>query len=127
MVGITYRPMKEIVISEVTEYASPEALAQNFAFLVRGGQPAALAWADDFIFFVIPIPPVTEAIAREYLDGRTHYGSVLYAEMSPYRPVIRVNALEIPVIDASANENTRNLAAWLRGRKGSPSTARPTT
>lgn len=121
MVVITYRPMKEIVISEVTEYASPEALAQNFAFLIRGGQPAALAWAGDLIFFVLPIPPVTEAMAKEYLDGRTHYGSVMYAEMSPYRPVIRVNALEIPVIDASANESTRILAAWLKGRKNGSS------
>jgi len=118
--------MKEIVISEVTKYASPEALAQNFAFLVRGGQPAALAWAEDLIFFVLPIPPVTEAMAKEYLDGRTHYGSVMYAEMSPYRPVIRVNALEIPVIDASVNESTRILATWLKGRKDNPSPVRPT-
>jgi len=127
LVVITYRPMKEIVISEVTEYASPEALAQNFAFLIRGGQPAALAWTEDLIFFVTPIPPVTEAMAREYLDGRTHYGSVMYAAMSPYRPVIRVNALEIPVIDVSANEYTRILAAWLKGRKDDPSPTRPTT
>lgn len=127
MVDITYRPIKEIVVSEVTEYASPEALAQNFAFLVRGGQPAALAWAEDFVFFVLPIPPVTEAMAKEYLDGRTHYGSVMYARMSPYRPVIRVNALEIPVMDASANESTRILAAWLKSRKGSPSHVQQTT
>lgn len=115
--------MKEMIISEITEYASPEALAQNFAYVIRGGQAAALAWADELVFFVLPIPPVTEAMVKEFLEGRTHYGSVMFAGMSPYRPVIRVNALEIPVIDASATESARALAAWLKSRKhGSKST-----
>jgi hypothetical protein len=117
LVTITYRPLKEMIISEITEYASPEALAQNFAYAIRGGQPAALAWAEDLVFYVLPIPPVSDLMIKEYLEGRAHYGSVMFAPMSPYRPVIRVNALEIPVIDASATESARALATWLKGRK----------
>jgi hypothetical protein len=119
MVEITYRPMKEIVVAEVTEYPSPEALAQNFVHMVRGGQPATLAWAGDVVFTVLPIPPVTETMTKEYLEGRAHYGSVMFAAMSPYRPAIRVSALEIPVIDTSVNESAMALAVWLKGR-GSP-------
>ena len=121
MVKITYRPFREIVIMDYTQYPKPEYLGLTLTASLQSGQSAALFWADGVVFLPMPLPIETETIAKEYLDGRIIWPSVIFAIMPSYQQVVKVGALEIPVIDVSPNSILRRVAKWLKARSKSSS------
>jgi hypothetical protein len=117
MVEIVHRPLKELVIMDYTRYPSAEALATALSFAVGPGQPVALYWCEGVVFVAYPLPPETEAVAREYLEGRVYWVNVSFALMENYQASIhptRARGLEVPVIDMSANPTMRKAARWLK-------------
>lgn len=116
MVEIVHQPVKEIVIMEHVAYPTPEKLALNLAVIIRAGQAAVLHWADGVAFIHLPIPPATETIMKQYLEGRIYWSSAAYAPMPNFRQIVKVDSMEIPVIDVTPNHSLRQVAQWLKER-----------
>ncbi len=119
MVKITHKPLKEIVISEVIYFDSPETLANSYAPLKLTGQPVILQWVDGIVFTFNPIPPETDKLMDDFLDGITYWGAVAYSLMPEYHSMVTVSpesggTIEIGVQDVSMSTTLIKVASWLK-------------
>jgi len=112
-VRITYKPPKEIVILDYFQF-SMEKLNQMFARLIQSGLPVAAQWAEGVLFVYFPLVPETDELMENYLKGRIFWSSVSFALMPKYTLSIKVDGIEIPVIDVSEHQLLREAAKWLR-------------
>ena len=116
MVKITYKPIKEVVIFECVYYPDLELFVRNLRVLIKIGQPVLLAWAEGVLFSHTSLTPTTDTVVSELMEGRIFWPSVAYTLMPEYKPVIKVDALEIHVVDVSLNPVLRQVALWLKKR-----------
>ena len=72
LVKITYDPFKEVVIKEYTRFEKIEDLVYIFAQLRASGAPVSLSWANGIVFVYGVLPPDTEQIMEEFLNGRVY-------------------------------------------------------
>ena len=114
MVEIVCSPPKQLVILECTQYPSIEDLSGTIATIIRVGQPLVLRWAEGVTFSYSLLPPSTDSLMKEFLEGRIYWTDVVFALMPEYKPTIRVGTLDIPVIDVSPNPVLREAAEWMR-------------
>jgi len=114
MVEIICSPPKQLVILECTRYPSIEALAKTVAIIIRSGQPLVLKWAEGVTFSYSLLPPTTDSLMKEFLEGRIYWTDVVFAPMPEYRSTIQVGTLDIPVIDVSPNPILREAAEWMK-------------
>lgn len=114
MVTIVCRPPKEVVFLECTKYPSVEALSTTIATIIRTGEPMVLRWAEGVVFSYSLLPPTTDSVMKEFLDGRIYWEDILYALMPEYKPIIRLGTLDIPVIDVTPNPTQRDAAKWMK-------------
>jgi hypothetical protein len=114
MVEIVCSPPKQLVILECTQYPSIEALSKTMATIIRVGQPLVLKWAEGVTFSYSLLPPTTDSLMKEFLEGHVYWTDVVFALMPEYRSTIKVGTLDIPVIDVSPNPVLREAAEWMR-------------
>jgi len=114
MVEIVCSPPKQLVILECTQYPSMEALARTIATIIRVGHPLVLRWAEGVTFSYSLLPPSTDNLMKEFLEGRIYWTDVVFALMPEYKPIIKVGTLDIPVIDVSPNPILREAAEWMK-------------
>ena len=114
MVEIVCSPPKQLVILECTQYPSMEALARTIATIIRVGHPLVLRWAEGVTFSYSLLPPSTDNLMKEFLEGRIYWTDVVFALMPEYKPTIKVGTLDIPVIDVSPNPILREAAEWMK-------------
>ncbi len=114
MVEIVCSPPKQLVILECTQYPSLEALSSTIATIIRAGQPLVLKWAAGVTFSYSLLPPTTDSLMKEFLEGRIYWTDVVFALMPEYKSTIKVGTLDIPVIDVSPNPILRKAAEWLK-------------
>jgi hypothetical protein len=114
MVEIVCRPPKEVIFLECTKYPSVEALSATIGTIIMTGQPIVLKWTEGVVFFYSDLPPTTDALVKEYLQGRVYWTDVIYATMPEYKSTIRVATLDIPVIDVTPNSTLRDIAKWMK-------------
>ena len=114
MVEIVCSPPKQLVILECTQYPSIEALSKTIATLIRVGQPLVLKWAEGVTFAYTFLPPATDSLMKEFLEGRIYWTDVVFALMPEYEFSIKVGTLDIPVIDVSPNPILREAAKWMK-------------
>ncbi len=114
MVEIVCSPPKQLVILECTQYPSTEALSKTIATLIRVGQPVVLKWAEGVTFAYSLLPPTTDSLMKEFLEGRIYWTDVVFALMPNYESSIKVGTLDIPVIDVTPNPVLREAAKWMR-------------
>ncbi|MBI4258780.1 MAG: hypothetical protein HY619_07480 [Thaumarchaeota archaeon] len=116
MVKLSYEPYKEIVVKEYIYYPKPETLASVLAAYVSTGHPGVLLWAEGVVFLPVPLPPETEELVNQFLEGKLYWSSVAFTSMPVYQSSIRVYGVEIPVIDINFNSNMKDAAVWLKSR-----------
>ncbi len=120
MVEIVCSPPKQLVILECTQYASLDALSNTLATIIRAGQPLVLKWAEGVTFSYSLLPPTTDSLMKEFLEGHVYWTDVVFALMPEYKSTIKVGTLDIPVIDVSPNPTLREAAEWMKTKaKGS--------
>jgi len=120
MVEIVCSPPKQLVILECTQYPSIEALSKTVATIIRVGQPLILKWAEGVTFSYSLLPPTTDSLMKEFLEGRIYWADVVFALMPEYESSIKVGTLDIPVIDVTPNPILREAAKWMKaGARGS--------
>lgn len=91
-----------------------EALARTIATIIRVGQPLVLKWAEGVTFSYSLLPPSTDSLMKEFLEGHIYWTEVIFALMPEYKPTIKVGTLDIPVIDVSPNPILREAAEWMK-------------
>ena len=116
MVKIVCRAPKEVVFLECTKYPSVNALSTTIATIIRTGEPMVLKWAEGVIFSYSLLPPTTDSVMKEFLEGRIYWEDVIYALMPEYKPIIRLGTLDIPVIDVTPYPTLRDVAKWLKAK-----------
>jgi hypothetical protein len=112
-VRIIYKPAKEIVILDYFQF-SMEKLNQMFARIIQSGVPVTAQWAEGVLFVYFPLVPDSNELMENYLKGRIFWSSVSFALMPKYASAIKVDGLEVPVIDVSEHPVLRETAKWLR-------------
>ncbi len=113
MVNVTYKPIQEVVIMEYIRYNTPEELLKNIILLP--GQPAILYWAEEVVFYPVPLMPNNEKIIEELLNGRVYWTIVSFAEMREYSGMVAAEkGPEAVVINVSRSRVLRSIAKWLR-------------
>ena len=65
-----------------------------------------------------------ELFDAEFMKGRFHFTEVFYTDMQEYKPIIDINTeqfggLKVSVIDQSDLQLHKELAKWLKSKKGS--------
>ena len=114
MVEIVCTPTKHLVILECTQYPSIETLSKTIATIIRVGQPLVLKWAEGVTFSYSLLPPTTDSLMKEFLEGRVYWSDVVFALMPEYQSTIKVGTLDIPVIDVTPNPILREAAEWMK-------------
>jgi len=114
MVEIVCRAPKKLVILECTQYPSIEALSKTIGTLISTGQPIILKWAEGVVLSYSLLPPTTDSLMKEFLEGRIYWADVVFALMPEYKPTVRVGTLDIPVIDVTPNPVLREAAKWMK-------------
>jgi len=76
-----------------------------------------LKWAEGVAFSYTDIPPATESLTKDFLQGRMYWSDVMYASMPEYKPVIRVGTMDIRVIDVTTKSFLRQVARWMKQHK----------
>ncbi len=76
-----------------------------------------LKWAEGVAFSYTDIPPSTESLTKDFLEGKMYWADIFYASMPEYKPVIRIGTIDIPVIDVTPNSLLRQVAKWLKQHK----------
>ncbi|MEM2842243.1 MAG: hypothetical protein QW201_02970 [Thermoproteota archaeon] len=112
-VKIIYKPAKEIVIMDYFQFPI-EKLNQMFAKLIHSGLPIAAQWAEGILFVYSPLIPDTDELMENFLRGRIFWSSVSFALMPKYTSSVKVDGIEVPVIDVSDHHILREAAKWLR-------------
>jgi hypothetical protein len=118
---ITYEPFKEVIIKECVGYKNLQDLLFIFAQLRASGQPVSLNWAKGVVFALSSLPPSTDQLVKEYLDGRLYIANASFALMPDYKDAVNYVAggqqMPIPVINASDNVALCEIAEWLKAQK----------
>jgi hypothetical protein len=114
MVEIVCSPPKQVVILECTQYPSIETLSKTIATIIRVGRPLVLKWAEGVTFSYSFLPPTTDGLMKELLEGRVYWTDVVFALMPEYESSIKVGTLDIPVIDVTPNPILREAAKWMK-------------
>lgn len=121
MVEIIYKPLKEIIIIDYSQYPSPNDLAEDMAMVMKMGQAIALLWTEGVVFLPAMASTDTEKMAEEFLNGRSYWHSVTFALMSNYAENLKVRGVEVPVVNVSHNTVMREVARWLKSKANSSS------
>jgi len=116
VIKVRYEPFKEIVIKEVVEYPSVESMARFLGAYLRAGQLIIPNWTEGVLFCYFPLPLTTDDLVKEYFEGRVYWSTVIFTVMPEYRDVLKIDAVEVPVIDVSHNPSLRRVARWLKTR-----------
>lgn len=116
VIKVKYEPCREVVIKEVVEYPSIDSLARLLSAYFKAGQLILPNWTEGVLFCYFPLPLTTESLVKEYLNGRVIWSLVLFALMPTYRESLKIDGIEVPVIDVSHNLFLRKVARWLRAR-----------
>ncbi|MEM2129864.1 MAG: hypothetical protein QXZ70_04620 [Candidatus Bathyarchaeia archaeon] len=112
-VKIIYKPAKEIIIMDYFQFPV-EKLNQMFARLIHSGLPIAAQWAEGVLFVYSPLIPDTDELMENFLKGKIFWSSVSFALMPKYSLSVKVDGIEVPIIDVSNHHVLREAARWLK-------------
>lgn len=74
---------------------------------------ALLTWADGILYSTTPMLE-SEELALEQLDGKIHFGSILFSFMPAYSESVRFGRVDVPIIDLSYNTISKAIASWIK-------------
>jgi hypothetical protein len=114
-IEIEYRPIKRVVILDVTQLSKKE-LFTRVSGLRQAGEPAFLSWAGGFVFFATPLPFDIKEVGREIIQGVLYLQSVEYSSMPVYKSFVEAGTDRIPVIDQSKDRISIAIAKWISAR-----------
>lgn len=130
MVKITYKPTEEIVVHQVLTYDDAKSFFEDVSRQGMSQQAPFLPfvnWADG-VAFAFSGYPQTEDVVKDAMNGRVHYGSVLFAK-TPFQPFFSVNFgqddVRVRMRKVENNPDLVELARFLRDfKKDAPSSPR---
>ena len=116
-IEIEYRPIKKVTIFQTLELSIDE-LFKRAGLIVRTGQPLTLHWAEGIVFFYAPFHPECDIVTEEAMKGNMYWASVIFSSMPKYEPLKKIGGIEIPIMDQTPDPILRQIARWLKDRKG---------
>jgi hypothetical protein len=114
-IEIEYRPIKKIVILEVTKLDRKE-LFTRVSGMRQAGEPAALSWAEGLIFFTTPIPLEIREVGQALIQGILYLNSVDYSIMQQYQSFVEAGTDRIPVLNQSKDRTSLAIVRWIKLR-----------
>lgn len=114
-INIEYQPIKKIVILEATELNHKE-LFTRVSRIRQAGEPAALSWADGFIFFTTPTPLEIREVGQALIKGTVYLNSIDYSIMRQYKSFVEAGTDRIPVLDQSKDRVSLVIVKWIKSR-----------
>lgn len=118
MVEIEYEPVKKVVVHELYRCDNREDL------IIRAIRPTGvlpLYWSEGVLFFFYPME--SRSAKRDYMKGTFHLEIITYCMMPEYKKMLEfddenIKGVKVRVIDLSKFETFRDLAKWMKNRKG---------
>lgn len=121
MVNIVYQPWKEVIIHEIVFHERLDNLIkEHIVGAPVGAMVIPLLWAEGVVFRHSAIPPTSNSVIKEQLEGRVHWSHVIFSLMPEYRDQIVVpeGNIRIPVVDVSRTPILKEVALWLKNYAG---------
>ncbi len=119
MVQVSYRPIKEFIVTKFTRYPSPGALARRA--IVESGpmSPAHIRWLNG-VAYKLTYPAasvISDTFVKEFLDGRV-WVQIEYAKMPQFASTIHSEGenVVVPVLDFSGDGDEAVLVGWLKSQ-----------
>ena len=116
MVEIIEKPLKTLVVGETIFYNKIDDLASVVGLAAATGHPIVLNWAEGVVYIPLPAYSDSDIMVEKYLEGEMHWASIAFSRMEKYEDQIRVQGLEIPVIDVSRSKIMDEVATWLKNK-----------
>jgi hypothetical protein len=116
VIKVKHEPSREVVIKEVVEYPSVGGFIRLLNAYFRAGQLIMPNWTEGVLFCYFPLPLTSDSLVKEYLGGRVIWSSVVFTLMPSYQEFLKIDGVEVPVIDVSHNPSLRRVAKWLKAR-----------
>jgi hypothetical protein len=115
-IEVVLQPIKKLIIFHCIELSIDEFF-KKVQFILMSGHPLVINWAEGVVFLPLPYQPESDRIIEEMLqNGTTYWASVMCALMPEYRPINKMGAREIPIIDQTSVPYFRQVAQWLKKR-----------
>ncbi len=123
MVKITYMPIKEIVIHEITESENNELFKIISQGIQASGSAGAQPWIQwtEGIAFVMESIPDSEEVITDKMAGIIHIIAINFTRIDKFESEIRLKGNEmgqtIRLFDVSNNDNYVKIARYLKSNK----------
>jgi hypothetical protein len=102
MTEIEFQPIKKIVILEELKYDSINDLFADMVAGVPPDVPIALLWLEGVVFRHSAMPPQSEEIVKNRIQGTVYWDNVGYARMDTYERKKSFGMHTIKIIKATA-------------------------
>ncbi|MFC1755402.1 hypothetical protein ACFL96_18765 [Thermoproteota archaeon] len=123
MVKITYMPIKEIVIHEITESENNELfkiISQGIQASGSAGAQPWIQWAEG-IAFITEFFPDSEEVLADKITGKIHMIGINFTRIDKFESEIQIKSNEmgqtIRLFDVSHNDNLVKIAKYLKSNK----------
>ncbi|UCH37936.1 MAG: hypothetical protein JSV76_01860 [Candidatus Bathyarchaeota archaeon] len=103
------------MILEATELDQKE-LFTRVSGIRQAGEPAALSWADGYVFFATPTPIEIREVGQSFIKGTMYLNSIDYSTMQQYKPFVEAGIDRIPVLDQSKDRISKAIVKWIKAR-----------
>lgn len=112
---VLHQPRKQVIIHEMSLFDSAQEMIKNRAAANPPGTILYFSWVDGVLLSFSSLP-ITDAVAKEIIEGRLHWDHVSVAPMPEYRPTIALDEPQIVanILDVSANETFRAIGKFLK-------------
>jgi len=118
-IQVRHEPRKQVIIHEISQYATAEELAKLLTVgLPFGALPPLLRWVNGVVLSFTSLPAVGDMVAQEIIEGRLHWDHVAFAPMPTYQPQIALpeRGITLDIVNVSANETFSAIGSFLRSK-----------
>ena len=114
IVEFEYQPWEKIIVHEIVKFPIEFFLSQHSLGVAPGGIGRPLNWVEGIVFIISGFMETDEVI-KEKLEGKVHYGSIVYGILDTYQPEFKVDGnIRVPIVDVSNNKIFREMVAWIK-------------
>jgi hypothetical protein len=117
LVKVTFKPMEEVIIHDSVHYQLEDLVKLITINVNPGARTAPLTWAKGVAFtYILLLPDTSEAVAKDLLEGKTHWFNVQWTLMPEYKKEIEVEdtKVTIPIADLTSNSLICDVAEALK-------------
>ena len=113
----------KLIIHNYTQYKSVYQLIESEFVGLEGVKDedqneiqGVLRWVQGVVILASPIPVQNETLAKEMIEGKSHWGYLAFAPMKDYQRILTTETGRYIILDASTSQLMKDLASTITNR-----------